>query len=221
MIDLDHAARTRTGSRFDQVVGLLIGCVALLAAVLALVQVVAAGDGTRAQMHTARLISQVATRHASSTELLRLQLEAAERAAHLGAVGGNRAITGVATGDEAEVAIGKAELAAADKVNQLAVNLGQVSADDGPLDAYSRSLLASTAAETDLLAARQFEEARLAQVAGARSGTAVVGLSLVALAGVLAGLAGILGEARVGRFTLLAGWVAWSLALGAAVLALL
>jgi hypothetical protein len=206
-------AQTHPGTGFDKLVALLIGLVALLAAALAIVQVTASGEQARAQMEASRLIAQFDVRNAGATELGRLQLQAAQRAAQVGNVGGSRAMAGIESGDEAALAVGTAELAAAGRLGDVAMRLGRRPAAEGPVDAYAREILSSTIEDVATLGDEQIVQADLADAASKRGGMAVLGLSFVALAGVLAGLAGILGEGRAGRLTLLTGYVAWSLSL--------
>jgi hypothetical protein len=220
VIDLDSVAKTHTGTGFDKLVALLIGLVALLAAVLAVVQVNASGEQARAQMQASRLIAQIDVRNAGATELGRLQLQAAQRAAQVGNVGGSRGMAGIEAGDEAALAVATAELTAAGRLGEVAMRLGQPPAEDGPVDAYARQVLSSTIEDVATLGAEQIVQADLADAASNRGGMAVLGLSFVALAGVLAGLAGILGDGRGGRLTLLTGYLAWLLALAALLLSL-
>ena len=219
MIDLEAVAKTETGSWFDRLVAVLIGCVALLATILAIIQVAGSGQESRAQMSAARLIAQIDARNTSSTELLRLQVQAAQRGAHLGALGGTRGIAALASGDELELAQADAQLAAAQRLIDLAPVLGQPT-EDGPLDGYAREMLTATIADVQALAVEQARQADVAEAAGHRVGMSVLGLSLAALVGVLAGLAGIFGDSRAGRLTLVTGSGAAVLCLGALLLAL-
>jgi hypothetical protein len=122
-------------------------------------------------------------------------------------------MAGIESGNEIAVAVGTAELAAAGRLGDVAKRIGRPPAADGPVDAYAREILSSTIEEVAALGEEQIVQADLADATSKRGGMAVLGLSFVALAGVLAGLAGILGDGRAGRLTLLTGYVAWSLSL--------
>lgn len=215
MIDLESATQTHAGTWFDRLVALLIGLVALLAATQAAVQVDVSGQEARALMTAARLISQIDARNASTSELLGLQLQSAQRAAHLGTIGGTRGMAAITAGDEFATAVADAELAAAQRIIEIGLGLGRPPAESGPVDRYARELLAASMADIQALADEQAAQADRAEVAGNRGVMAVLGLSLAALSGVLAGLAGILGDSRAGRLTLLSGYLAGGFVLAA------
>jgi len=132
-------------------------------------------------------------------------------------LGGTRGIAAIESANESELAQADAQLAAAQRFIDLAPTLGQP-AEDGPLDDYARRMLTATMADIQALADEQARQADRADAAGRRVGSSVLGLSLVALAGVLAGLAGILGDIRAGRVTLLTGYGAAALALSSMLL---
>ena len=98
--------------------------------------------------------------------------------------------------------------------------MGAAPTDTSPVDLYARTMLGGTLAQAE---AESNEQRRLVQVAidaGTRSGNAVLGLSMVALAGVLVGLAGVLGKGRAGKLTLFMAYLACAAALVALVLAI-
>lgn len=208
MIDLDAVAQADSGSRFDRLVALLIGCVALLATVAAVFQVAAVGEQGRSQMVAARLIADITARQTATSELSRFEFQIAQRGSLLGSIGAARGITGLETFDEAAVAVADAELVVAQGVLSLMDRMARPPRVDGPVDAYARELLGSTDARIVALVEEQAMRADAAQAAGARGSLAVVGLSFAAIAAVMAGLAGILGDGRAGRPTLAAGYVA-------------
>ena len=90
--------------------------------------------------------------------------------------------------------------------------MGAVPGPSYSIDPYVRGLL--TTSTTDLKAEgdRQFAVSLASDTASDRSGRAVVGLSLIALAGVLVGLAAVLGEGRAGVITLGVAYAATALA---------
>jgi hypothetical protein len=84
-----------------------------------------------------------------------------------------------------------------------------------------RGLLATAPRDLKAEGDRQIAVATAADTASDRSGRAVVGLSMIALAGVLVGLAAVLGEGRAGKITLLVAYGAVALSGLALVLAAL
>jgi hypothetical protein len=207
VIDLDAVAQTREGSRFDKAVALLIGLVAVLASVLAVLQVSTSSDENRAHAMAARLTSEVTTNLSASAALSEMRLQSAQRAYLLGLEASSRQIVALTDGDAAGQAVGAAELVASERLVGVADRMAMLPRRDGPVDPYVRSVLASQQADQEALTAEQNRQVDLAIVASARVGLVVVGLSLVALAGVLGGLAALLRGGRAGRGTLLAAYV--------------
>jgi hypothetical protein len=221
MIDPDALAQTKEGSRFDKVVALLIGLVAVLASILAVMQVGRSAEEARAHAMAARLTSEVTTRMAASSALGELRLQSAQRAFVMGMEGISRQIVALGEGDEAGQAIGGAEFAASERLVGVADRMARLPARDGPLDPYVREMLASRQADQVALTEEQNRQVDLAAEASGRNAIVIVGLSLVALAGVLGGLSALLRSGRAGRGTLLAGFVVLGTAAVAGVVSIL
>lgn len=136
-----------------------------------------------------------------------------QRAIQLEIDGTSRQIVALDTGDAAADGIGKSDVNAGERLLAIAAEMGTPPAESGPIDAYARHLLV---APTEELNAEVTEQNRLVDVANDasnRSSMAVLGLSMVALAGVLVGLAAVVGEGRAGRLTLLMAYLGASAAL--------
>lgn len=218
MIDLEAVTETRGGSRYELVVALLIGLVALSAATLAVMQVQHSADETRAHLMASRLASDITTRITASTDLFRAKLLSMQMAA-MGAMGGvSRQIVNFSTSDPAQEALGGAEYEAYSRLILIADAMTQIPSVDGPLDSYALSVISTTDERLTELTGDQNDQADAAELAGERGNLVVLGLSLVALAAVLAGLAAVLGEGWSGRLIVVLGYatIAVAVTIGAA-----
>jgi len=201
MIAPDTASTLKAERRFDLAAAGLIGAIAVLAAILAIVQVDTSQNATRAQQQAATLASNLAARiqTSSMTEAQLLNLEQASLALSMQGLG--RQISALAAGDDGSQAVGAVEESTAQK---LTAAIGATSKTSGasPVDPYTAGMV--NASTDDLLRelAEQNRQADLANEYGARNTLAVLGLSFLALAGVLVGLAAVLREGRAGWFTI-------------------
>ena len=109
--------------------------------------------------------------------------------------------------------------AAANRLSDAALAMGAAPDDEDALDPYTRRIMLADITSMTTAVQEQNRQVDLAEDAGDRSGRAVLGLSLVALAGVLIGLAAVLGRGRGGRIALSAGTIALVLATVAGTLA--
>lgn len=185
---------------------MLIGVIAILAAVFAVQQAHEGLAGTRAQVESARLASDASARiGASSTSTAASCARPAGRARrrHLrgqppdpGVVGRRR---GRARGRWGHVAASE----------RLTTALAETLATTGgePLDGYTAGIINATDDEIIAIVDEQNRQVDLAIAAGANQTLAVLGLSLVALAGVLAGIAAVLGRGKAGWLMLAIAWV--------------
>jgi hypothetical protein len=217
MIAPDAAAELRAERRFDMVAAILIGIVAVLAAVLAASQIHAGQAATRADMKAARLAADLSARISVSSLAVDSSLGAQQVALMLGMDSASRQLAAVQHGDDRSLAVGAAEGQAFDKLQKA---LAATSATTGgtPVDAYTAGLLKASTADLENELAEQNHQVDLAHDASSREQQAVLGLSFLALAGVLTGLAAVLREGRAGRISLAA---ACAMAGGAGLLAVL
>ncbi|HYO44451.1 MAG TPA: hypothetical protein VES19_14735 [Candidatus Limnocylindrales bacterium] len=213
MIEPEAASRWRSQAAYDRIAAILIGVIAILAAVFAVQQAHEGLAGTRAQVESARLAADAAARIGASSTADAAGLRAQQDALLAGISGTSRQIEALSAGDEAASAVGAAHAAAAER---LAAAVGETLATTGsePVDGYTAGLINATTEELMAIVSEQNRQVDLAIEAGGHQLVAILGLSLVALAGVLAGIAAVLGRGKAG-WLLLA--IAWAVTAGAAV----
>jgi len=220
MIDYDYDTlkETRRGRRFDHLTALLIGIVAVLAASLAVIQQTQSLTQARAQAQSRRLASELTSRIIASGTLDDYGLVNSQRAVLVTIEGLARSQAALSGTDAAEGPIGQAVTNAGMRVQAMAEAMGVAPGRDGPLDPYATMVLRSTLDDMRLLLAVQRAVTDAGDVASSDGNESVMGLSLVALAGVFTGLAAVVGSGRTGRALLL---LAWTCAAGASVLLVL
>jgi hypothetical protein len=217
MIAPDTAAELRAERRFDVIAAVLIGLIAVLAAILAATQTAASHSATRADMEAARLAADLSTRVAVSGQALDSSLGAQQLALMLGLESASRQLEAIRSNDESAQAIGAAEDQAFGKLQE-AIAATSATTGGAPVDAYTAGLLKATVADLQHELAEQNHQVDLANEASSREQRAVLGLSFLALAGVLTGLAAVLREGRSGWISLIG---ACAMAGGAGVVAVL
>ena len=208
--------KTLAATWFERVSALLIGTVAVLAAVLAVEQSIQSYAGDRAQQEASRLAADASAKVSATSLEGAFEPRALQDSIVLALEGLNRQITALPAGDEAQSAVGTAQVNASDRLSAAVSDSARTATGD-VVDAYLRGLLATT---TDALVAEVAEQNRqvdLANDAGNRSGRAVLGLSFAALAGVMIGLAAVLRSGAAGWTTLIAALAVVALAGVAAV----
>jgi len=205
MIEPAVAASWRGQAAFDRTAAVLIGTIAVLAAILAIQQTHAGLAGTRAQVEAARMAADASARISAESLASSAALGAQQDALVIGLESVSRQLQGTIGGDDVAVAVGAARQAASER---LATIIAATAATSGgePLDPYTAGLVRSTSTATASLVAEQNRQVDLAAAEGERELRAVLGLSLGTLAGVLAGIAAVLGRSRAGWLLLLTGW---------------
>jgi hypothetical protein len=216
VIDLETVQSTEEGTRLDRLSALLIGLIALLAALLAVAQAGYSQAEARASAMAARLSTDISAHLNATNSFNGFVFGSTMQAVTLQMEGTSRQFVGLTNGDELQIAVGAADRQAGEQLIGIAGEMGAVPQPGGPVDPYAQELLAQDLSDVNVTLAEQNRQADIAVDAGARSGRAILGLSIVALAGVLVGLAAVLGEGRAGRLMLLTAW----LAAGAGVVAL-
>lgn len=208
MIAPDAAADLRAERRFDLLAAVLIGAIAILAAVLAVIQIETGQASTRAQIEAARLTADLSARLQVSGTAQTAAIVDQQEALALSMQATGRGLAALQYGDDGAAAIGEAETQAA---ADLGTALAATSATSGgaPLDSYTAGLLNATTPPLLAELGEQNRQVDLANDAGTRNSRSILGLSLLALAGVLTGLAAVLREGR-------AGWIALLSAVGMA-----
>ena len=144
-------------------------------------------------------------------------LTAQQTALMLGIEATSRQISGLQNSDDASMALGAAEQSAFEKL-RAALTATSATTGGAPVDAYTAGLLKADTAQLQVELAEQNRQVDLANAATGREQQAVLGLSFLALAGVLTGLAAVFREGRSGRIALTA---ACAMAASAGVLAIL
>ncbi|MGA3030180.1 MAG: hypothetical protein ABSE58_05480 [Candidatus Limnocylindrales bacterium] len=202
MIAPDSAAELRAERRFDLVAAVLIGVIAVLAALLAVVEMNASQASTRANLEAARLAADLSARIAVSGQASDSALGAQQTAFMLSMESAARGIAGIQNDDATSIAIGNAEESA---FTELRAALAATSATTGgkPVDPYTAGLLNATTPQLLSELAEQNRQADLAEAATSQEHLAVLRLSFLALAGVLTGLAAVLKEGRGGWISLI------------------
>ena len=220
MIEPEVANRWRSQGTFDRSATLLIGAVAVLAALRAILQTTDGLASTRAQAQAARLVADVTVKISASSLATDAALRGRQDALVMGMDGVSRLIVATQSGDAALTAVGTAARAASEK---LTAALAESSATSGtaPLDAYTAGLVSATVEQLNAEVAEENRQVDLANDAGARSQRAVLGLSLLTLAGVLVGISAVLGRGRAGWATQLVAWGTLAVVIGVTLLTVL
>lgn len=216
MIAPDAATDLRHGRRFDLLAALLIGTIAVLASVLAVVQIDTSQRSVRAQQEASRLTADLSARLQVSGMVQQVTLSQEQAALALSLEGSSRGLTGFDSGDEGAVEIGSAELSASTALAE-ALSATARTVSGPPLDVYVAGLIDATMGELTGELTEQNKQVDLANDASLRNTRSILGLSFLALAGVLTGLGAVLREGRAGWFAL---WFAGAMSGAAAAMAI-
>ena len=203
--------------QFDTLTTVLIGVVALMAALLAVLQADYGNASSRAAAQAARLVGDASAKIQASALGQDAALRAAQEALAVGMSGIGLGISALDAGDTTAQALGNAQTDGSKRL-QTALQATIATSGQSPVDPYTAGLLK---AQDDAIAAEvKLQNAAVDQAsdAGARSNRAVLGLSLATLGGVLAGIAAVLKVGRPGWLTLA---LAWTLAAASALVGLL
>jgi hypothetical protein len=182
--------------RHRRLIALLAGSLAVIATTLVVIEAATGHLGARAEAAVARLTADVNTRLIVSAAPIDLTLARSQGASILSAEGASRALVSSQRADPAGEAMARADGDAWQRLVTIALEMGRVPDATGPLDVYARSTLASTTDEIAALVEDRNRQRELADAASERGSAAVWGLSLAALAGVLAGLVTVVGTGR-------------------------
>ena len=203
MITPDAAAELHPGRLFDIVAAVLIGTVAVLASSLAVVEIDTGQRSIRAQLEAARLTADLSAGLQVSSMVDQAIGSQQQAAGVLSIEGSSRGLAGIEHGDDVALQIGSAELAASAALSEaLTATAGTVSGP--PLDEYTAGLIDATIGELTAEVNEQNYQVDLADEADARNTRSTLGLSFLALAGVLTGLGAVLRKGRAGWFALIA-----------------
>ena len=214
VVDHDALETTSSGTRLARATAVIIGTIALLAALLGLIEVNASQQASRSELLAARLSTAIAERLSTSSFLFTFGNIAAQDALAIGIGGTTRVLDALQAGDTSGVAeaLGSADAAASERLAAIAAEMSAVPGAGGPLDAHTAQVLAVDLASIEAMATDQRRLVDDSALWNARSSRAVLGLTLLALAGVLIGLAAVFGEGRPGRTALIMAGSATGLA---------
>ena len=216
MINPDHADKLKNGVPFDRFAAIVIGVIAIMSAMLGVVHADRSMAATRAQFQASRLAADISARIAVNSVGTNLSYVADEAVLMLRMEGTDRGLAAAQVNDAGTVAVGQALVDASDLLKR-ALAVTQATSGEAPSDAYVASMLKMTSDDFMAELTSQGHQIDLAQDAGTHDRDAVLGLSLLALAGVLTGLAAVLREGRGGWIALRSatGLVAVAFVLGA------
>jgi hypothetical protein len=217
VISPDTTLELQAERRFDLFVSAMIGAIAVMAAVLAIMQISTSQAAARADQQAARLAADLSARISISGQTTGSSFLAQQTALMLGLEATGRAIAAIDNRDETALAVGQA---ADEAYQKLKTDLDATIATSGgsPVDAYLAAMVSATEAQLKTELAEQNRQADLANDQNDRAQWASLGLSFLALAGVLTGLAAVLKEGRAGWATFGMAGVMVAAAVGAAAL---
>lgn len=213
-MDIELAQQTAT-SAFRRRLAVLVAVAALAAALLGTLEAYA---GAREEHALVR------ANHASIDITLGITASSVRRGFEANGVR-DALVTGLAgTGRFAEIpdpgtaadislALSQAESQASDRIIELAGQMAQLPRD-APVDPVTRRAATAEISELNALVEAQNHQVDLAGRYGSRQERAMFGLAMVAIAAVLLGLAGLMGNSRTARVSLVVAALALLLAIG-------
>ncbi len=206
--------RGSSRSRFERALAILAGLAAVLAAVLATLQVDASRWEEQAMVNATRLAVRVFEASAATGLLSMYQFQAEREATLLGIDASTRdLLTAQAPAvAAAQRALATAEARAAERLTVAGEAMSRAPGEASPVDAHTRAVLALTVDDMAASVEELSDQLVLAERYGTRGNRAVFALSLLAIGAVLLGLAGVMGATRTGRISLGASAVALLLA---------
>jgi hypothetical protein len=213
MTDETPMPGTSSGSRFELASAFLVGLIAIIVAVLVVLEVSTSHQGARADAAASRLASVASSRNNVSQAPFGFQISKTLEAARLGMESTTRQLVALQAGDAVEQAVGAADQVAYERLLGIAEEMGATPDASSPLDPYARYGLASRAIDVAAMVAEQNYQADRSGAASNRGMTMVLGISIAALAGVLVGLAAVIGRGRPGAALLGLGYAAAGVAL--------
>ena len=147
MIAPDAAAELKAERRFDLAAAILIGAIAILAAVLAVIQIASGQAAGRAQIQAARLTADLSARLevsavAQDSEILMLRVALADATQAQA-----RELAGLQNDDAGAVAVGQAQVEAAQDLNAALTSTSDT-IGPAPGDPYVSGLLEATIARS-------------------------------------------------------------------------
>jgi len=218
--ELETVPAERTS--FHRLVGVLVGVVAVTAALLAILEADATRRGNLAQARSQRASVQLFGDIAASSVFHSFGYTTLQDAT-ADAIAANARILATFAHPRAaavEAPLARAEDVAAKRLAGLAAQLGAPPSRSSGVDAAARAAMTATIAHEQETVRRQGEEVDRGERYARRGERAILGLSLAASAAALLGLAGVVGIRRSGRILLAVAVLAWLGAIASGALAL-
>ena len=209
---LDIEAVTEASGRtpFDRWLAVLVGAAAILAALLATLQVDAGMQEERALHMASRLSVRVFEGTAGGSPRFGFQVNSLQLATSL-AISATAAQIAVLDDPETLDAIqgrAEADAKAAERLFAIAQTMGSVPPESSGVDEATRQLAGADPGDLADIALAQNREMEVADRHGERGNRTLYGLSLLALGAVLVGLAAVLGRGVPGRVVIVAATLA-------------
>ena len=214
-MDIEVVHKDTGRSRFNKWVAFLAGLTAVMATLLATLDMHSSKREEQALSKSARLSVEIFGRIAASSPVQTAGYQAV-------ATGTSRAIESLArrivgadfpgTGDFEE-ALGEADERTADRLQSLAESVGGVPSDSSGVDAHTREVIDTDVEELTSLVEEQNRQRDVADKFFERGTRSVYALSILALAAVLIGLAAVLGQRGGGSITLVVAGLALAFAM--------
>ncbi len=215
-MDIETAHRGTGRSRFERALAVLAGLAAVLAALLATLEVDAGRHEEQARVNATVLGVRVFEATAATGLLSMYQFQAEREARLLGLEASSRDLL-VAQGTEGgtgQLAMATAEARAAERLTGVAEAMSRAPGEASPVDSHTRTILALTVEDMAGSVGELNDQLAVAERYGTRGNWSVSALSLLAIGAVLLGLAGVMGATRTGRISLGASAVALLLSVG-------
>lgn len=211
-VDLDieavHEASGRTP--YERWLAVLVGIAAILAAILATIQVDAGKQQERALLMASRLSVQGFEGIAGSSPRFSFQINSLQQATTLAITGTASQIALFEFPEVADVlsARAAADVKAAERLLLIAQSMGEVPDSSSGIDAAALRLVGASPADLIGVVAEQNRQVDVADRYGERGNRGLFGLSLLALGAVLVGLGAVLESGLPGRVSLAAASLA-------------
>lgn len=213
-VEVVHKATGRT--RFHKWVAFLAGLAAVLATLLATLDMHSNKREEQALSRSARLSVEIFGRIAGSSPVQTAGYQAT-------ATGTSRAIESLARRivgrefpetNDFEQALGAADERAGERLQSLADSVGSVPLESSGVDPHTRGVIGTGVEQLTLLVEEQNRQRDVADKFFERGTRSVYALSILALAAVLIGLAAVLGQRGGGSITLVVAGLAIVFAMG-------
>jgi hypothetical protein len=213
-VEVVHKATGRT--RFHKWLALLAGVAAVMATLLATLDMHSNKREEQALSRSARLSVEIFGRIAGSNPVQTAGYQA-------GAIGTGRAIESLARRivgrefpetNDFEQALGAADERAGERLQSLADSVGGVPPESSGVDAHTRGVIGTGLEQLTLMVEEQNRQRDVADKYFERGTRSVYALSILALAAVLLGLAAVLGQRGGGTITLVVAGLALIFAMG-------